>query len=67
MLRSWYKKKPIDNFLFNEGNTAASYHEQRLFLASGRERSFRLLGGSMYPEGNAILASKRGNKSADMA
>lgn len=57
----------MDSSIFNEKNTAATYHEQRLFLASGRERSFRLLGGGMYPEGNAILASKRGNTAADMA
>ena len=50
----------------NTGNTAASYYEQRLFLAAGQERSTRLLGGSMYGGANQIYAHKRGNAKAEM-
>jgi hypothetical protein len=62
----WYKRKPVDNVVFNEGNTAASYNEQRLFLQSGSERSTRLLGGSTFGGTNQIWAHKRGNKDAQM-
>ena len=64
---SWYKKKPTDDITFNNGNTASTYHEQRLFLASGRERSTRLLGGGLFGGKNQVLAGKYGNKKADTA
>ena len=63
---SWYKKKPMDSSIFNEGNTAATYREQRLFLAAGQERSTRLLGGWMYGGANQIFAHKRGDTKACM-
>ena len=64
---SWYKKKPTDDITFNTGNTAGTYHEQRLFLAAGRERSTRLLGGGLFGGKNQVLAGKYGNKKADTA
>ena len=62
----WYKRKPMDSAIFNEGNTASTYNEQRLFLQSGSNRSTRLLGGSMYGGDNQIWAHKRGNHQAEM-
>jgi hypothetical protein len=68
-IRSWYKSKYSSNpdeAVFNSGNTAATYHEQRLFLASGQERSTRLLGGSLYGGSNQVYAHKHGNSKAEM-
>lgn len=62
----WYKKKPVDSSVMNEGNTSASYNEQRLFLQAGSNRSCRLLGGSTFGGDNQIWAHKRGNKQAEM-
>ena len=66
-LYSWYKRKPADQVIFNEGNTAATYNEQRLFLASGLNRSTRLLGGGTFSGGNQVYAHKHGDHSAEMA
>ena len=58
---SWYKTKDADGKIFNDHNTAPSYHAQRLFLASGRERNIRLIGSDkMFGGTNSILANKRG-------
>lgn len=65
-MRRWNKKKDTDEQIFNTGNTATSYHEQRLFLATYRHVSTRLLGGSMYDGGNQIYAHKRGSTKAEM-
>ena len=64
---SWYKRKPSDAVIFNEGNSAATYNEQRLFLASGLNRSTRLLGGATYGGDNQIYAHKRGDHKAEMS
>jgi hypothetical protein len=59
-LCSWYKTKDADGKIMNGHNTAPSYHAQRLFLATGRERNTRLFGmGKSYGGSNAILANKR--------
>ena len=65
--RSWYKRKPTDEVIFNEGNTASTYNEQRLFLASGLNRSTRLLGGTTFGGSNQVYASKRGDHKAEMS
>lgn len=57
----------MDAVIFNEGNTAATYNEQRLFLNAGMTRSTRLLGGSTYGGTNQIYAHKRGDHNAEMA
>eukprot|EP01048_Picozoa_sp_COSAG05_P012965 COSAG05_NODE_1339_length_5145_cov_5.141102_5_plen_74_part_00 len=61
--RSWYKTKDADGKIFNNHNTASSYHSQRLFLATGsKERSTRMLGmGRMYGNNNCIMANKLPN------
>ena len=65
--RSWYKRKPTDEITFNEGNTASTYNEQRLFLASGLNRSTRLLGGATFGGANQVYAHKRGDHKAEMS
>ena len=62
----WYKRKPADSSIFNEGNTAATYNEQRLFLQTGSNRSIRLLGGATFNGDNQVWAHKRGNHTAEM-
>ena len=64
---SWYKRKASDEVIFNEGNTAATYNEQRLFLSSSMSGSTRLLGGSTYGGTNQVYAHKRGNHKAEMS
>ena len=57
----WYKSRSPESKVGNLTNQASSYHEQRLFLANGRERSFRLGGGDMFGNGgmNMILGMKK--------
>ena len=64
---SWYKSKyssNVDEAVFNTGNTAATYGEQRIFLAANNERSTRLL--SALPTAPAHLASARGTALLDV-
>ena len=63
----WYKRKPVDETIFNEGNTAATYNEQRLFLNAKMHGSTRLLGGSTFGGTNQIYAHKRGDHQAEMS
>ena len=66
---SWYKSKyssNVDEALFNTGNTAATYGEQRIFLATNNERSTRLLGGATFGGTNQVYAHKHGNSKAEM-
>ena len=67
--QSWYKSKyssDVDAALMNTGNTASSYGEQRLFLASGCDRSTRLLGGATFGGANQVYAHKHGDSKAEM-
>lgn len=66
---SWYKSKyssDVDGAVMNSGNIATSYGEQRLFLATGNERSTRLLGGALFSGTNQVYAHKHGDKKAEM-